>query len=336
MKKPLLFLVFGMVAAGALLSGCSKAKTPPPAATGQADAGSATADAGATAVPDGPVELKIKWAAGKTFPMRMSLNQTVQTKVPGQSEAAAMEVKIAQDFNLSAIKQLENGGWELELKFENQTMDISQGGKQLLSFDTAQSSAADTNNPAAAILRAMIGVRLQYFTDAAGKVQSMGGMADLMKRIDAAAKPQQRGMFHEMFSEDTLKRYGSFSDALPNRMVSPGDSWPVKNDIASGIGTLTLDMNYTFKNWEQHNDRRCAHMVGTGGITSKSISAAMVGAAVEIQKGKLADDFWFDPEAGMIVDVHDNQDMTLKITTRSQSLTQELHQQVRVALMDTP
>ena len=108
----------------------------------------------------------------------------------------------------------------------------------------------------------------------------------------------------------------------------------MKNDIVASIGTLTMDMKYTFKNWEPHGGRQCAHVEATGDISSKNVSAAMVGAAVEIEKGNISGEFWFDPDAGMIVDVHNNQDMTLKITTRTQTLTQQLNQKVRVSLVD--
>jgi hypothetical protein len=116
--------------------------------------------------------------------------------------------------------------------------------------------------------------------------------------------------------------------------VNVGESWSVKNDIVASIGTLTMDMKYTFKNWEQHGDRKCAHVEATGDISSKNASAAMVGAVVEIEKGKISGDYWFDPEAGMIVDVHNNQDMTLKITTRAQTMTQQLSQKIRLSLVD--
>lgn len=328
MKKIIVLLSLGTVAAGVLLSsGCSKPKKP-------AVASGSSADSSATAAADGPVDMKIKWAAGKTFAMRMELDQGTEMKAPNQSEPVKQEVKMTQDFNLSALKQLDNGGWELELEFKNETMDVSQGGHSVLSFDSNDNAAQETNNPVAPILRAMNGTRLQYFTDAAGKIEKMGGVDDLMKRIAATGKPQQRAMFQQMFSEDTLKRYGSFSDALPNRSVNIGDSWSTKNDIASTIGTLTLDMKYTFKDWEQHGDRRCAHVEAVGDISSKTASAAMVGAMVEIEKGKILGDFWFDPDAGMIVDVHNTQDMTLKITTRAQTMTQQLNQKVRVSVVD--
>lgn len=328
MKKIVILLSLVAVAGSALLSGCSKPKK---AATQSGN----SADSSATAVAaNGPVDMRIKWTAGKTFAMRMELNQGTEMKVPNQPDPVKQEVKLSQNFSLSALKKLDNGGWELELEFENETMEVLQGGRSVLSFDSNEKPAQETNNPVAPILRAMVGARLQYYTDADGKVEKMGGVDELMKRITASAKPQQVGMFQQMFSEDTLKRYGSFSDALPNRIVNVGESWSVKNDIVATIGTLTLDMNYTFKNWEQHGDRKCAHVEAAGTIASKNASAAMVGAVVEVEKGKITGDFWYDPEAGMIVDVHNLQDMTLKITTRAQTMTQQLSQKVRVSLLD--
>jgi hypothetical protein len=328
MKKIAVILSLCAVAVCVLLSGCSKSKK---SATSSGSSADSSVSAAAS---DSPVELKVKWTAGKSFAMRMELNQGTETKVPNQPEPVKLDVKLTQNFNLSALKPLDNGGWELELEFENETMDVLQGGRNVLSFDSNENPAQETNNPVAPILRAMVGTRLQYFTDAAGKVEKMGGVDDLMKRIAANAKPQQVGMFQQMFSEDTLKRYGSFSDALPNRVVNVGESWSVKNDIVASIGTLTMDMKYTFKNWEQHGDRKCAHVEAAGDISSKNASAAMVGAVVEIEKGKISGDYWFDPEAGMIVDVHNNQDMTLKITTRAQTMTQQLSQKIRLSLVD--
>jgi hypothetical protein len=329
MKKIIALLLLGTVAGGLLLSsGCSKPKKPAAASGSSADSTAAVVAA------DSPVDMKIKWVAGKKYAMRMEFTQVTETKVPNQPEPVKQEVKMTQDFNFSALKQLDNGGWELQLEFENQTMDVAQGGHSVLSFDSNENPAQETNNPIAPILRAMTGVHLQYYTDAAGKVEKMDGVDDLMKRIAATGKPQQRAMFQQMFSEDTLKRYGSFSDALPNRSVNVGDSWSMKNDIVSTIGTLTIDMKYTFKDWEQHGDRRCAHVEATGDISSKSVSAATVGAAVEIEKGKVSGEMWFDPELGMIVDFNSDQKMALKVTTRQQTVTPQLTQKVRLSLVD--
>jgi hypothetical protein len=323
MKKIAFVLSLCAAAGCVLLSGCSKSKN---AATQSGNGTESSAS-------DNPVEMKIKWEVGKKYAMRMELNQSMEMNLPNRPEPMKTEVKLAQDFDISALKDLDNGGKQLQLEFENETMDVSQNGRSVLSFDAAQSPAQDTNNPAAPVLRAMIGARIQYFTDANGKVEKMEGVDELMNRIAATGKPQQQAMFKQMFSEDTLKQYGSFSDSMPNRIVKIGESWPVKRDIASAIGVLTVDMKYTFKNWEQHGDRKCAHVEDTGDLTSKGVSTT-TGAAIEIQKGKISGDFWFDPELGVIVDANVNQDMTMKITTRQQTFTQQVNQKIRVALVD--
>jgi len=241
-------------------------------------------------------------------------------------------VNLTQDFDFTALKELDNGGWQLALTFDSETLNVTQGGRNVMSFASAQSAAQDAGDPAAPILRAMIGTRIQYFTDAQGVVEKLEGLDALKSRINAAAQPQQQAVFNELFSEDTLKQYGSFAEALPKRTVAPGESWHVKKDISSSIGVLTLDMKYTFKNWEPHDGRQCAHVAEVGKILTKNVSTA-TGMAVEITNGNISGEFWFDPALGMIVEADNNQNMALKITTRAQTMTSQINRNVRLSLL---
>ena len=280
----------------------------------------------------GPVEMKITWIAGREYPMHIEVDQTASTDVPGRPQSVVQGVSLTQDFDFSALKQLDNGGWQLELKFDSETLNVSQGGRTVMSFASAQSAAQDAGDPAAPILRAMIGTRIQYFTDAKGGVDRLEGMDALKSRINAAAQPQEQAVFNELFSEDTLKQYGSFAEAMPNRVVVIGDSWQVKKDINSPIGVLTLDIKYTFKNWEQHDGHPCAHVAEVGNILTKNVSTA-TGMAVEITNGDISGEFWYDPALGMIVDVDNHQNMTLKVTTRAQAMTSQINRNVRLSLL---
>jgi uncharacterized protein DUF6263 len=329
MKKLVAILPLCAVAVALGLSGCSKSKT---GTTASGNSGNGSDATTASVASDQPVAMKIKWTVGKDYPMHMEMDQSTKTDVPDQPQPVVQEVKLTQDFDISALKELTNGGWQLELRFEAETMNVSQGDRNVLSFDSAQSPGQDSNNPVAPILRAIIGARIQYFTDANGSVEKLGGVDELRNRVAATAKPQQQAMFNQMFSEDTLKRYGSFADAMPDHAVNMGDSWHVKKDVPSPIGVLALDMKYTLKNWEQHDGRQCAHVEAQGDISTKTISTA-TGAAVEIKKGKITGDFWYDPALGMIVDVNNDQDMWLKVTTRTQTMTSRFNQKVRLALV---
>ncbi|MGD0088009.1 MAG: DUF6263 family protein [Verrucomicrobiota bacterium] len=163
-------------------------------------------------------------------------------------------------------------------------------------------------------------------------MEKLEGLDALKSRINAAAQPQEQALFNELFSEDTLKQYGSFADAMPNHVVAIGDTWQVKKDINSSIGGLTLAMKYTFKNWEQHDGRQCAHVTEVGNILTKNVSTA-TGMAVEITNGDISGEFWYDPALGMIVDADNHQNMTLKIITRAQTLSSQINRNVRLALL---
>ena len=326
MKKLFIILPLCAVAACLLCSGCSKSKN-------KANQSGNSADATTTgAASEGPVEMKIKWTAGREYPMHIEMNQTARTDVPGHPQSVVQGVNLTQDFNLSELKELDNGGSQLQLEFLSETLNVSQGDRSVMSFESAQSPAQDAGNPAAPILRAMIGTRIQYFTDANGEVEKMEGVDELRNRIAAAGQPQEQAMFNELFSGDTLKQYGSFAAALPNRTVNIGDHWSLKKDISTSIGVLTLDMEYTFKNWEQHGGRKCAHVEDTGNFLTKSVSTAN-GMVVEITKGKISGEFWYDPAPGMIVEADNDQNMTLKITTRAQTMTSQISQNVRLTLL---
>jgi hypothetical protein len=327
MKKFIVLLALCVVVGAMGLSGCSKSKKP---ATSSGNGADTTA---ASIAPNGPVDMKIKWTVGRKYPLRIELSQSTKTDVPNQPQPVVQEMKLTQGIEISAIKALDNGGYQLELKFESETMNVSQGTNTVLSFDSMQNPAQDANNPVAPVFRAMIGGRIQYFTDANGKVERVEGVDQLAQRIATTGNPQARAMFQQMFNAETLRRYGSFADAMPGHPVNIGDSWPFQEDASTSIGIVTVGMKYTFRNWEQHHGRQCAHVVAQGDVTTKTISTAN-GMAVEIEKGKLTGEFWYDPALGMILEANNDQDLPLKITTRAQTMMSQFNQQVRIALVD--
>jgi RNA polymerase sigma factor (sigma-70 family) len=281
----------------------------------------------------GAVEMKNKWEIGKKYVMNMEIDHV--------DMPINQQVKFTQDFEISVLKNLDNGGWELELRFGNQTLNVRQRDREVLSFDSMQSPAQDATNPAAPILRAIAGARLQYFTDDSGQVEKVEGDDDLENRIAAAENTRQpgtleqilQGVFAQIFSKGNLKEYVSFGEMMPDYPVKLGDSWPFSKDVDTAIGTLVVNEKYTFKDWEQRDGHKCAHLESTGDISIKSPSAVM-GAVVAIQKGKITGEEWFDPELGRITDANSDEDMTLKITMRQQILTEQLNEKIRRKLLE--
>lgn len=325
MKNQNVVLLLSVIAGCALLAGCSKAKDAEGQSNNSTSSGAASAESGSSAM------MKINWPLGQKYLMRMEVDQIVETHVPNQPQPVKQQVNLTQRFNLSALKALDNDGRQLELEFKDQKINVKQGELTVMSFDS-RDNASTEGNPVAPLLTKMIGARIQYQTDAGGKVEKVEGVEELMTRIGFNRKSQQHAAFKDFVSEETLKRYGSLGEMMPNRVVKVGEDWSIKEQVPSTIGTLDIQMNYTFKKWEQRDDRRCALIKADGVITPAPGPGG--GSPVKVQKGTISGDIWFDPELGMVVGQNLDQNMTLDINAGGQKMTSDLKQQIRMAMED--
>jgi hypothetical protein len=328
--KKIVILVAG---SALILLGCSKSNKSGPAANNGDSASPSSASGGAAA---GPTELKLKWQAGKQYDMKMELNQSSDYAVPGHP--THQELKLTQGLSYSPLKDVDNGGHQVELKFTSQDLDLTQNGKEIVSYDSTQKTPVQPGSPSASVaaaMGAMLDAPIDYTFAADGTVQKVDGLDSLASRITAAVPDQrQRASFQQLYSEDTMKQYGDFSRALPDHPVSVGDSWTSSQDITSPAGVATIDGTYTFKDWEQHSGHNCVHILVNGDIKTKSANAASIGAVVKITKGAINGDAWFDPDLGMFVDSNTDQDMTLDIATRQADITEHMKQNVEMSLLN--
>lgn len=329
MKKIIVLLSVAVAGSSLCLLGCSKAKNSPMAGN------STTSDANGGSAAAGPTDLRIKWQAGKEYDMEMNLKQATDLNVPGQP--VHTDLKLTQGLHYSPLKDLDNGGHQVEMEFDRENVDVSQNGKEVLSYDSTQKTPIAPNSPAApvaAVMQAMLGVPLDYTFAADGTIQKIDGLESLASRIAAAVPDQrQRVSLAQLFDQDTLRQYGSFSRSLPDHPVRVGDNWSSSDDINSPAGVMTADSTYMFKNWEEHDGHHCVHLLINGDIKTKTASASAIGAVVKIQKGVVKGDAWFDPDLGMFVEINTDQDLKLNITTRSMALTERLKQNVEMSLL---
>jgi RNA polymerase sigma factor (sigma-70 family) len=290
------------------------------------------AAAAAPAKIGGPVDMRIRWVVGKKYGVRKEFKQSTETQVPGQPQPIGSEVNVGQDLDFSVRQELPGGGRQLEMQFADVTLDVAQGSRKLLSFDSTQSPAQDAENPIAPMFRLLQSAHIQYFTDANGSVEKVEGVDDLLSRTAGTGKSPVQAVFREIFNENTLKQYGNLAELMPNRTVNIGDQWSLKKDVPSLSGVLTLDMKLTFKNWEPLNGRQCAHIQMAGTLSTKTISTAS-GAAVAIKKGEISGDVWFDPELGMIVAESSDQTLKLDVTIQAKTMASQLKQKIRWVLV---
>jgi hypothetical protein len=81
---------------------------------------------------------------------------------------------------------------------------------------------------------------------------------------------------------------------------------------------MNIDLNYTFKGWEQREKRKCVALDFTGTMASKGEAPAPgvgpMGMTMKVESGKLSGKTWFDPDLGHPVEIAINQDMIMLMT----------------------
>jgi RNA polymerase sigma factor (sigma-70 family) len=285
----------------------------------------------ASASANDPVDPKIAWLAGKKYSMVLDLSQSTETAMPGRPQPMKATTHMRQDMDFAPLKKTPDDGWQVEMKFTGVSLSSQQNGATFVNYDSSQNSPADPKNRGA-LLGLVVGAPLEYYVDATGNVQKIEGLDQFSKSV-AAGRSDQQVLFQQLFNEVVLKRYAAFGDWLPGHPVKIGESWSVKNEVPSTAGDLAFNMKFTFKNWESHSDRRCAHFTMAGRFSSNNPSTAS-GAAVEIKKGDFTGDMWFDPDLGMMVESHTSERLALEITTRKQTLTPQMNEDMDWTLVD--
>jgi hypothetical protein len=321
------------------LLGCKKSET--------TQTQSEKAAAERVAIPSGPVELKLKWTVGSRIEQRMDVVQNSEIFIPRMPKPMKQEMTMGQEFALSVLKERPGGGYELELEFLGNQMMVMMGERTVVNFDS-QGESTDDNNPLAATFRKMVGARIKYLLDASNKVEKVEGLHDFRKRITTGAPNEAVAIFNSTFTEDYFKQMVNYAQNLPPKAVSIGDSWPVQIEMVLGpLGTMVVDLKYTFKGWDKREKRNCALLEYAGTINTKpGRGAGPLGMSISIEDGKSAGKSWFDPAAGLFVDSAIKQSMRMLMimpdmaggktnaTPRTQTVTNLMTQTIAMKVVE--
>lgn len=333
-------------AAGLVCAGCKKSETTP------TSKGSSEASESASADDKGAVTLRVKWPVGNRYTQRMEVNGDTETRLPQLPKPMLQKINLNQEYSITVLAERPQGGRELELEMESAELDVTMDGKPVLNLDTkAEASPVESNNAMLASFRQIIGTKIKFLMNASNRVEKVEGVPEFAAKAMAGANPQGRAAMQSMFSEDYFKQMVDSQRSLPPTPVNVGDSWPVKEDIAMpAFGTMHLDLNYTFKGWEQHEKRKCAAIDFAGTMSAGGdTNATQTMMSMKIESGKVAGRTWFDPNLGATVESSFDQDLLIHINvpatrTRTpnptpsppvmQTITNNTKQKVVIKLVD--
>jgi hypothetical protein len=307
MRLCCLVLLFGLV-----FSGCKKKADAPAGKTGEkTQAASGQQQSGE------PVELKVKWPVGNRYTERLTVDSSSQTTVAQAPKPVAQKVRMEQEYSLSVTREREKGGKELELEFQSTEMEVTSAGKTIMNVDTkGEADASEEKNPLAGSYRELVGAKIRYLLDQNNRVTKVEGLKEVIDKAVSRAPTQAKTMVRGMFSEDYFKQIVDYGKMMPPKPVKPGETWPVKTEIAMGpMGRIATELTYTFKGMEEHEKRNCALLEFTGTLSMRpGTNGAAAPTAMNIENGTMSGKAWFDPELGAMIDMNLEQNMTTKVT----------------------
>lgn len=293
----------GLLLGGMALS-CSK-QDPAPAQIGQRPVGPSTA-APAVPPPAAPEPaaktLRPRWPAGQRLTYQMDVEHSMDLPVPGMEAAMQQGTLLSQTFALTPLRELAEGGHELELEFVAMQLESRMGDQVVLAFDSREDRAADGDNPLAGALRQVIGSKVRLALDAKNKVASTEGAQGLLQRLMRGAATQVRSLLQSSLSEDDFHRVFEFYKILPEGAVEPGAEWTSRIAMSViPVGTLHSPAVARFSVLETRENRECAKLDFAGPLQSEGRSASGLFGAMTIGEGAMTGATWFDPKDGVLV-----------------------------------
>jgi hypothetical protein len=253
-----------------------------------------------------PVTMKIKWNVGKRYHEQLSLG--AQATTSGAGATGSIDAKLTQDFAISALKELDGGGRDLQVELLDTTVNANvdqQGQKLAFKYDSKNPGPDSATDPLGPLLKNIAGAKLSFLTDASGNIASVEGLEDFVKTVGGAgaadAEALIKGMPADMNAQ--LQSVQPGSAFLPDNPVKVGDSWSrsmtTNNDQ---IGNLSAKITYTFSGWSQHDDHKCAVIEFSGSVRVKPPETPATNTMPADVQADISGKTWFDPDLGTIVE----------------------------------
>jgi hypothetical protein len=284
--------------------------------------------------PSGPMELKLKWPVGERVVQNFDMKMNMEISVPNQPGPIKQDMNMGQKYALSVLNETADGGREVELEFLSARIMMVMGGKTMMEYDSTQKPSKDGKGPMTTefqkTFQQIIGSKIQYFLDASNHVERIEGVDALVNRLTTGGPGDATSGIKSMFNEGYFKQIIGDNRYLPSKPVQPGDTWPVQLDMPmGGLGTMEMNYNFTFQNWERHGKRTCARLEFQGTVKTKpDQNSKPAGMTMTIQDGNVSGVSWFDPELGTTIETTLNQDikmtMTINMNQHGKAITQTM------------
>jgi len=195
------------------------------------------------------ITIQLNLTEGKTYYLRMEMNQNILQKISGKSIDIEQKMKIGFQFQVKSVE--ENGNALVKVTYKSVSF-YQDGPMGVISYDST-----DDTGVIHALAKGFAALVNECFTmeiapdgfilDISGADLMLENMLDKLDFSNANQKNQLRGQLKSQFGNKALlSTMENMMSIYPQHKVGIGDSWSKKIQI-SGMMPMILDTTWTFK-----------------------------------------------------------------------------------------
>lgn len=234
-------------------------------------------------------------------------------KIPQMPKPMEQDVTMGLTYAINPVKARSDGGRVLELEFIAQDMEVKMGGNVMVNFDSKEIGSQGQLNPMMASFRKMIGSKLRFETDSAGKVERFVNLEEWKQSILGTGERPENFMFNQTYNEGYFRQLVDFAVGLPAQPIELGDTWPVTIELPAGmIGKIGVKLQNTFKGREDREQHACVAISFVGTLASAGGETTGPMGKLTVEDGQLTGTTWFDPKLGAMIETTSKQSMRLR------------------------
>jgi len=276
--------------------------------------------------------LRWKLARGENIQVNFVQNTTMNTSIMGSELNSSADMGMVLLWHVGQVAN--DGTMEIVQSIKQLTMKMENPGGAPIEYDSSKPVRPEDTvaQTLAASIQPLVGVEFVQTMSARGEILDVTLTQEARASL---AKAPAGSQLTQIFSKEGLKSLlHQAATVLPEGPVSPGDTWTGQTQTKSPVGTLVMDMTYTYRGTEMVKNRPLER-IDVDVVVKFGREPNAMGLEVEVKAQQNAGTMFFDATSGRFVQTELNQNMTLETAIGEKVHRQRLNTVLRMQFATT-
>ncbi len=265
--------------------------------------------------------LRWKLIPGETIEVSFNQEMSMATNLMGN------ELKSVADMGMVLLWKVDgvaaDGTAQISQSIDRLMMKMETPAGEPIQYDSATPGEPEGMTKSLAdSIQPLVGVEFSQQMSNRGEILTVELSPQAQAKL---AKTPAGAQLSEIFSKDGLKSLlHQAATVLPQEPVRPGDTWQGQSVTKSPVGSLIMDMVYTYRGTEMQNGRPLER-IDVDVRLSFGAGANALGLNVAVAEQNNSGTMFFDSTAGRFVQTELRQNMTLETAIGEKKHRQSLN-----------